>query len=60
MGSVELPAGQQAQDKGTTQAVHTAGEHLVEGHTFLDASVRNVAARLGLDLLEQVTRQSAG
>ncbi|MFE9997563.1 DUF4142 domain-containing protein [Streptomyces avermitilis] len=56
-GLWELPAGQQAQDKGTTQAVHTAGEHLVEGHTFLDARVRNVAARLGLELPNQPNPQ---
>ncbi|MFF1718633.1 DUF4142 domain-containing protein [Streptomyces sviceus] len=49
-GLWELPAGQQAQQKGTTQAVRTAGQHLVEGHTFLDARVRDVAAKLGLAL----------
>ncbi|MGX1543403.1 DUF4142 domain-containing protein [Streptomyces adustus] len=49
-GLWELPAGQQARRKGTTQAVRTAGEHLVEGHTYLDARVRDVAARLGLVL----------
>ena len=49
-GLWELPAGQQAEQKGTTQAVRTAGEHLVAGHTFLDARVRDVAAKLGLAL----------
>src|SRR5690349_12124244 len=34
-GLWELPAGRQAQTKGTTEAVRTAGAHLVEGHTFL-------------------------
>jgi predicted outer membrane protein len=52
-GLWELPAGQQAQQKGTSQAVHTAGVHLVEGHTFLDDRVRNVAARLNLALPNQ-------
>jgi predicted outer membrane protein len=56
-GLWELPAGQQAQQKGTTEAVHTAGEHLVEGHTFLDARVRDVAARLGLRLPNQPTEE---
>ncbi|MEW2400433.1 DUF4142 domain-containing protein [Streptomyces sp. NPDC046862] len=56
-GLWELPAGQQAQQKGTTQAVHTAGAHLVEGHTFLDARVRGVAARLGLQLPNQPTEE---
>ncbi|MET9544632.1 DUF4142 domain-containing protein [Streptomyces sp. NPDC006627] len=52
-GLWELPAGQQAEERGTTKAVRTAGEHLVEGHTFLDARVREVAARLGLELPSQ-------
>ncbi|MFD5519806.1 DUF4142 domain-containing protein [Streptomyces sp. NPDC127066] len=52
-GLWELPAGQQAQERGTTQAVRTAGQHLIEGHTFLDARVRSVAARLSLELPSQ-------
>ncbi|MGW0843347.1 DUF4142 domain-containing protein [Streptomyces sp. NPDC002787] len=56
-GLWELPAGQQAQAKGTTAAVRTAGDHLIEGHTFLDARVRNVAARLALPLPNQPTDQ---
>ncbi|WP_055494708.1 DUF4142 domain-containing protein [Streptomyces sp. TP-A0356] len=56
-GLWELPAGQQAEQKGTTQAVRTAGEHLVLGHTFLDARVRDVAARLGLALPDQPNAQ---
>ncbi|MFF4360548.1 DUF4142 domain-containing protein [Streptomyces sp. NPDC001604] len=49
-GLWELPAGQQAEQKGTTDAVRTAGRHLVLGHTFLDQRVRDVAAKLGLQL----------
>ncbi|MGW1074762.1 DUF4142 domain-containing protein [Streptomyces sp. NPDC002537] len=49
-GLWELPAGQQAEQRGTTAAVRRAGEHLVEGHTVLDRHVRDVAARLGVDL----------
>ncbi|MEU9186721.1 DUF4142 domain-containing protein [Streptomyces sp. NPDC048484] len=56
-GLWELPAGQQAEERGTTKAVRTAGEHLVEGHTFLDARVRDVAARLGLELPNQPNDQ---
>ncbi|MFJ2830112.1 DUF4142 domain-containing protein [Streptomyces sp. NPDC087263] len=56
-GLWELPAGQQAEERGTTQAVRTAGEHLIAGHAFLDARVRNVAARLGLELPNQPTDQ---
>ncbi|MEW2166714.1 DUF4142 domain-containing protein [Streptomyces sp. NPDC007084] len=59
-GLWELPAGQQAQERGTTQAVRTAGEHLIEGHTFLDARVRGVAARLGLELPNQPNPQQQG
>lgn len=56
-GLWELPAGQQAEARGTSKAVKTAGEHLVEGHTFLDARVREVAARLNLELPNQPTAQ---
>ncbi|WP_416980303.1 DUF4142 domain-containing protein [Streptomyces sp. T028] len=49
-GLWELPAGQLARQKGTTEAVRTAGQHLVEGHLFLDERVRDVAAKLGLGL----------
>ncbi|WP_327691824.1 DUF4142 domain-containing protein [Streptomyces sp. NBC_00461] len=56
-GLWELPAGQEAQQKGTTAAVRTAGQHLVEGHTFLDQRVRDVAARLGLQLPNEPSDQ---
>ncbi|MFD0412655.1 DUF4142 domain-containing protein [Streptomyces sp. NPDC127108] len=56
-GLWELPAGQQAGERGTTRAVHVAGKHLVEGHTFLDARVREVAAALRLELPSQPSAQ---
>jgi predicted outer membrane protein len=56
-GLWELPAGQQAEQKGTTRAVRTAGQHLVEGHTFLDQRVRDVAAKLGLQLPSEPNAQ---
>ncbi|MFJ4360985.1 DUF4142 domain-containing protein [Streptomyces massasporeus] len=56
-GLWELPAGRQAQAKGTTPAVRTAGRHLVEGHRFLDERVRDVAARLGLPLPDEPSEQ---
>jgi predicted outer membrane protein len=59
-GLWELPAGQQAEERGTTRSVRTAGEHLVEGHTFLDARVRDVAAQLGLELPNQPSEQQRG
>jgi predicted outer membrane protein len=59
-GLWELPAGQQAQSKGTTDAVRTAGQHLIEGHTFLDERVRTVAAQLGLALPNEPNDQQKG
>ncbi|MDG4865924.1 DUF4142 domain-containing protein [Streptomyces sp. T-3] len=59
-GLWELPAGQQAQERGTSKAVQTAGQHLVEGHTFLDARVREVAAELSLELPNQPNEQQRG
>ncbi|MBK3579734.1 DUF4142 domain-containing protein [Streptomyces sp. MBT65] len=56
-GLWELPAGQQAEEKGTTAAVRTAGQHLIDGHTFLDERVRDVAAKLGLPLPNQPNAQ---
>ncbi|GGX06261.1 DUF4142 domain-containing protein [Streptomyces lomondensis] len=52
-GLWELPAGRQAESKGTTPAVRTAGRHLVEGHRFLDERVRGVASRLDLALPDE-------
>lgn len=56
-GLWELPAGELAQEKGTTAAVRTAGRHLVDGHTFLDERVRDVAGKLGLGLPNEPTDQ---
>jgi predicted outer membrane protein len=56
-GLWELPAGRQAQQKGTTQAVRTAGQHLIEGHMFLDERVRDVASKLGLELPNEPSEQ---
>ncbi|MEU3351088.1 DUF4142 domain-containing protein [Streptomyces sp. NPDC037389] len=59
-GLWELPAGQQAMERGGTAAVKRAGEHLVEGHTSLDRHVRDVAARLGVDLPSQPAAEQRG
>ncbi|MGY0019411.1 DUF4142 domain-containing protein [Streptomyces sp. cg35] len=56
-GLWEMPAGQQAEERAPSKAVETAGEHLVEGHTFLDARVREVAAQLNLELPNQPNPQ---
>ncbi|WP_406441814.1 DUF4142 domain-containing protein [Streptomyces sp. NBC_00631] len=49
-GLWELPAGEMAEQKGTTAAVRTAGQHLVDGHISLDAHVRTVATQLGVPI----------
>ncbi|WP_105968715.1 DUF4142 domain-containing protein [Streptomyces geranii] len=59
-GLWELPAGQQAQQRGTTEAVRIAGRHLIEGHMFLDERVRDVASRLGIELPNQPNEQQRG
>ncbi|MFF1405804.1 DUF4142 domain-containing protein [Streptomyces sp. NPDC058294] len=56
-GLWELPAGELAQRKGTTAAVRTAGQHLVDGHTSLDAHVRTVATQLGVALPNEPNAQ---
>lgn len=56
-GLWELPAGRQAEEKGTTDAVRVAGQHLIDGHTFLDERVRDVAAKLSLPLPDRPTDQ---
>ncbi|MGW7368360.1 DUF4142 domain-containing protein [Streptomyces sp. NPDC054841] len=50
-----LPAGQQAVGRAPSRAVTVAGLHLVEGHTYLDARVREVASRLTMELPSQPT-----
>ncbi|MFF8725994.1 DUF4142 domain-containing protein [Streptomyces sp. NPDC015171] len=56
-GLWELPAGELAQRKGTTPAVRTAGQHLIDGHTSLDAHVRTVATQLGVTLPNEPNAQ---
>lgn len=59
-GLWELPAGRQAQQRGTRAAVRTAGEHLVEGHTDLDRQAIQVGQALGVDLPNQPSEQQRG
>ncbi|MEU9388102.1 DUF4142 domain-containing protein [Streptomyces sp. NPDC048279] len=56
-GLWELPAGEMAEQKGTTQAVRAAGQHLIDGHTTLDAHVRSVAGVLGIPIPNQPNDQ---
>jgi predicted outer membrane protein len=59
-GLWEFPAGQMAQTKGTTAAVKTAGQHLIQGHTELDAAVRKIAPLLGVTLPNEPTPEQQG
>jgi putative membrane protein len=59
-GLWELPAGQQAIERAPSNAVKAAGEHLVQGHTFLDARVREVGANLNMELPNQPNEQQQG
>lgn len=56
-GLWELPAGQLAERKGTTEAVREAGQHLVGGHTSLDTHVRTTASQLGVPLPDEPNEQ---
>ncbi|MGW1773834.1 DUF4142 domain-containing protein [Streptomyces sp. NPDC002104] len=56
-GLWELPAGRQAQERGTRKSVRTAGEHLVEGHTELDRRVVEVGEALGVELPDRPSGQ---
>ncbi|KUN04871.1 Tat pathway signal sequence domain protein [Streptomyces yokosukanensis] len=56
-GLWELPAGELAERKGTAAAVRSAGQHLVDGHTSLDAHVRTVATQLGVPLPNEANAQ---
>ncbi|MFI5805852.1 DUF4142 domain-containing protein [Streptomyces sp. NPDC051561] len=59
-GLWELPAGQQAIERAPSQSVKAAGDHLVVGHTDLDARARTVAAQLGIELPNQPTEEQQG
>ncbi|MFD1661132.1 DUF4142 domain-containing protein [Streptomyces caeni] len=59
-GLWEFPSGEMALKKGTTQAVRTAGQHLIDGHANLDATCRKVAAQLGIILPNQPSPQQQG
>ncbi|MFI6055216.1 DUF4142 domain-containing protein [Streptomyces violascens] len=59
-GLWEGPAGQQAIERDPSAAVKAAGQHLVDGHAFLDARVREVAADLGMELPDQPNAQQQG
>jgi predicted outer membrane protein len=56
-GLWELPAGEQAMERGRSKAVRSAGERLVKGDTELDGQVREIASRLGIRLPDEPGRR---
>ncbi|MFJ7075404.1 DUF4142 domain-containing protein [Streptomyces sp. NPDC098781] len=59
-GLWEYPVGKMALRKGTTDAVRTAGRHLVLGHAALDATCRRIAVRLNITLPDRPSPQQQG
>ena len=59
-GLWEYPVGRLALRKGTTKAVKTAGEHLIDGDASLDAASRRVASQLDITLPNQPSPQQQG
>nr|WP_313884424.1 DUF4142 domain-containing protein [Streptomyces tropicalis] len=57
-GLREYSSGRTALEKGTSTAVHTAGRHLVIGHSALDATCRRIAPRPGITPPDQPTPSS--
>jgi len=59
-GLWELPSGRMGKERGTTEAVKTAGQHLIDGHTELDRRTNEVAQALGVSLPTQPNDQQQG
>ncbi|MFF4218560.1 DUF4142 domain-containing protein [Streptomyces nondiastaticus] len=59
-GLWEKPAGKLALERGTTDAVRMAGEHLVDGHTELDQRSADTARSLGVGLPERPSAEQQG
>lgn len=59
-GLWELPSGRMGKERGTSQAVKTAGQHLIDGHTELDRRTNEVAQALGISLPTQPNDQQQG
>ncbi|WP_240351560.1 DUF4142 domain-containing protein [Streptomyces olivoreticuli] len=59
-GLWEKPAGRLAQERGTSDSVRTAGEHLVDGHTELDRRSLDAARSLDITLPGRPTEQQQG
>ncbi|MEU7103724.1 DUF4142 domain-containing protein [Streptomyces sp. NPDC046215] len=59
-GLWEKPAGRLAQERGTTDAVRMAGDHLVDGHTELDRRSIDVGRALGVTLPTKPSAEQQG
>ncbi len=59
-GLWEYPVGQMGLQKGTTPAVKTASEHLVDGHAALDTTCRKIAPMLNITLPNIASPQQEG
>ncbi|CAM5272818.1 DUF4142 domain-containing protein [Streptomyces abikoensis] len=59
-GLWEKPAGKLALERGTTDAVRMAGEHLVDGHAELDQRSADTAGTLGVSLPERPSAEQQG
>ncbi len=59
-GLWEKPAGRLAQERGTTDNVRVAGEHLLGGHTELDRRSLDTARTLGISLPDRPNEQQQG
>ncbi|MGW7403221.1 DUF4142 domain-containing protein [Streptomyces sp. NPDC054833] len=59
-GLWEYPVGQIGLQKGTTKAVITASQHLVDGHAALDATCRKIAPMLNITLPNIASPQQEG
>ncbi|PHQ52057.1 hypothetical protein BLA24_09780 [Streptomyces cinnamoneus] len=59
-GLWEKPAGRLAQERGTTEDVRVAGEHLIGGHTELDRRSLDAGRVLGISLPDRPSAQQQG
>ncbi|MFG2949196.1 DUF4142 domain-containing protein [Streptomyces adustus] len=59
-GLWEYPVGQLGLQKGTTKAVATASQHLIDGHSALDVTCRKIAPMLNIALPNVASPQQQG
>ena len=59
-GLWEIPAGDLAQTRASSEQVKRAGLHLMDGHSHLDQLVREDAKMLGVTLPDQATAEQQG